>query len=66
MIAAVALTVLDGSTFCISDESGDIIGGAAGLYADDTRHLSRLLLTLDGERPLLLTSRTVDYFSAAF
>ncbi len=61
-----ALTVLDGSTFCICDQLGDVVEGAAGLFADDTRHLSRLLLTLDGLRPLLLTSRKIEYFSAAF
>ena len=61
-----ALTVLDGSTFCIADQSGDVVEKAAGLFSDDTRHLSRLLLTLDGLRPLLLTSRKVEYYSAAF
>ena len=60
------LTVLDGSTFCICDQLGDFVNGAVGLFADDTRHLSRLLLTLDGLRPLLLTSRNIHYFSAAF
>ncbi len=60
------LTVLDGSTFCICDQLGDFVNGAAGLFADDTRHLSRLLLTLDGLRPLLLTSRNIEYFWAAF
>ncbi len=60
------LTVLDGSTFCISDDLGDVAEGSAGLYSDDTRHLSRLLLTIDGRRPLLLASRNVEYFTAAF
>ena len=60
------LTILEGSTFCICDDSGDMIGGTAGLYADDTRHLSQLVLTVDGVRPLLLTSAKVEYFSAAF
>jgi glycogen debranching enzyme len=62
----VALTVLDGSTFCICDHLGDVVERAAGLFADDTRHLSRLLLTVDGLRPLPLTSRKVEYFSAVF
>ncbi|HJU47435.1 MAG TPA: glycogen debranching N-terminal domain-containing protein [Gaiellaceae bacterium] len=60
------LTILEGSTFCISDTSGDIGGGTAGLFAADTRFLSRLLLRLDGKAPLLLSSGTVEYFSAAF
>ncbi len=61
-----ALTILEGSTFCICDEAGDVEGETVGLFADDTRFLSRLLLTINGERPLLLSSGKVEYFSAAF
>src|SRR3954453_11483873 len=60
------LTILEGSTFCICDEHGDVAGTTAGLYSDDTRRLSRLALTINGERPLLLSSGRVEYFSAAF
>jgi glycogen debranching enzyme len=60
------LTVLEGSTFCISDEWGDVGERSSGFFAEDTRFLSRFALRLDGERPLLLSSRRVDYFSAAF
>ena len=60
------LTILEGSTFCISDEAGDVSGGTTGLFASDTRFLSRLELDVDGERPLLLSSGRVEYFSAAF
>ena len=60
------LTILEGSTFCISDELGDVRETTHGLFADDTRFLSRLCLTIDGKRPLLLSSGTVEYFSAAF
>jgi glycogen debranching enzyme len=60
------LTILEGSTFCICDERGDISRGAAGLFAVDTRFLSGLELHLDGARPLVLSSGRVDYFSAAF
>ena len=59
------LRVLEGSTFCICDEVGDIVERTHGLFADDMRVLSRLRLTVDGKRPLLLSSGTVDYFSAA-
>jgi len=62
----VSLTILEGSTFCICDDLGDIDGGVHGLYAHDTRFLSRFTLTLDGRRPLLLSSGKVEYFSAAF
>jgi len=49
----VSLTILEGSTFCVCDERGDIDGtaSASGFFAADTRFLSRSVLTLDGERP---------------
>jgi glycogen debranching enzyme len=62
----VTLTILEGSTFCLSDECGDIVDPVMGLFADDTRFLSRWLLTINGERPLRLSSDKVEYFSAAF
>jgi glycogen debranching enzyme len=62
-----AITILEGSTFCICDDVGDIGGWpTSGLFAEDTRFLSILQLRINGRRPLLLTSRKVDYFSAAF
>src|SRR5215212_9127241 len=61
-----ALTILEGSTFCICDERGDIDGETQGLFADDTRFLSRLRLTVNGAKPLLLSAGKVEYFSAAF
>ena len=60
------LTILEGSTFCICDEIGDLDGLTSGLFAEDTRFLSRLELRIDGARPLLLSSGKVEYFSAAF
>ena len=59
-------TILEGSTFCICDELGDVRDTTHGLFADDTRFLSRLELTIDGKRPLLLSSGSVEYFSAAY
>src|SRR5439155_26395369 len=41
-------------------------GETSGLFADDTRFLARLRLTVNGARPLLLSSGKVEYFSAAF
>ena len=66
-MTAVELRILEGSTFCICDECGDV--GAqetSGFFAWDTRFLSHLRLTVNGVRPLLLSSDKVDYFSAAF
>src|SRR5919204_2779572 len=60
------LRILEGSTFCICDDLGDFVEQTHGFFAQDTRFLSRLNLTLNGKRPLLLTSNNVDYFSAAF
>ncbi|MGH3013388.1 MAG: amylo-alpha-1,6-glucosidase [Gaiellaceae bacterium] len=60
------LTILEGSTFCVSDERGDISEPTMGLFAQDTRFLSRWVLTINGARPLMLSSRKVEYFSAAF
>jgi glycogen debranching enzyme len=60
------LTILEGSTFCLSDERGDIVEETSGFFARDTRFLSRLVLRLDGSRPLLLSSGRTDHFAAAF
>jgi len=48
-----SLTILDGSTFCVCDERGDVEGTAAatGFFAADTRFLSRAVLLVDGVRP---------------
>ena len=60
------LRILEGSTFCICDDLGDFGQETSGFFAHDTRFLSTLGLTINGERPRLLTSRKVEYFSAAF
>ena len=60
------LTILEGSTFCVSDDVGDLEAPTTGLFAHDTRFLSRWVLTVNGARPLRLSSARVDYFSAAF
>jgi glycogen debranching enzyme len=62
----VTLTILEGSTFCICDDLGDVGAETSGFFRDDTRCLSILRLTIDGQRPLLLSSNKVEYFSAAF
>jgi glycogen debranching enzyme len=62
-----AITILEGSTFCICDELGDVGSWpTSGFFTDDTRFLSTLTLTVNGRKPLLLSSGKVDYFSAAF
>ena len=60
------LTILEGSTFCMSDERGDIADSTSGFFAHDTRFLSRLVLSVQGSPPLLLSSGRVEHFAAAF
>jgi len=61
-----ALTILEGSTFCICDDRGELGAKTGGLFALDTRFLSHLLLTVNGITPLILSSGKMEYFSAAF
>jgi glycogen debranching enzyme len=65
-------TLKSGDTFIVLDSRGDIrndsggtlSGSSAGLFHDDTRHLSRLELVVNGEAPLLLGSTLRDDNSA--
>ena len=59
-------TILAGSTFCIADERGDIDLPPAGLFAHDTRFLSRFVLLVNGARPELLTGRRGDPHAASY
>jgi hypothetical protein len=62
-----SIQVLEGSTFMLSDPRGDVDQGTvAGLYHEDTRHLNRFVLTVNGAAPTVLTSREIDYYSAVF
>ena len=60
------LTILEGSTFCLSDDLGDVGAETSGFFAWDTRFLSRLLLRVDGSRPLPLSAGRLQHFAAAF
>src|SRR5690606_29051246 len=56
-------TLKQGDTFAVFNSSGDILtwnGSPEGLFHNDTRHLSRLDLTLNGRPPLLLSSNIQD------
>jgi glycogen debranching enzyme len=60
---ATALTLKQGNTFANFDERGDILdapGSPAGVFHDDTRHLSGSYLAIDGHRPLLLSATLQD------
>jgi glycogen debranching enzyme len=63
------ISILDGSTFVVSDLKGDIDAGPAqpkGLFYQDTRFLSRWVLTLEGLPLEVLSTDDMDYFSAQF
>src|SRR5690606_25883319 len=61
------VTLIDGTTFCISARTGDVSpGGAQGLYFRDTRVLSRWELRLDGHPVETLAVRPTETFAARF
>ncbi len=52
------LSLVEGSSFCISAASGDIVAGSPhGLFFRDSRLLSRFELLVNGRRPETLSSR---------
>jgi glycogen debranching enzyme len=61
------VTLLEETTFCICDASGDIEPeGAQGLFFRDTRFLSRLELRLDGQLPEPVAVQPSDPFACTF
>ena len=63
------ISLLDGNTFVVSDRRGDVEGtpsSTQGLFSDDTRFLSRWVLTINGSRPAVLSTDDVEYFEARF
>ena len=61
--------ILDGNTFVVSDERGDIEPSKTdptGLFSDDTRFLSRWTLTIDGLPLRALSTDDLQYFEARF
>jgi len=61
------VTLVEGSSFCISSASGDLLRGSPhGMFFRDTRFLSRLELKLNGQTPESLAASPMDPFSAVF
>ena len=61
------MTLVEGSTFCISQSAGDILPGEPqGLFVQDTRVLSGWSLTVDGRPAEPLTVQRADPYAAAF
>ena len=46
----------EGDAFLVADGWGDMKGGADGLFTDDTRYLSRFVMTAGLARPSKLSS----------
>ena len=56
-------TLKQGDTFALFDHNGDSVAGPGnpeGIYHRDTRYLSHLYLTIEGVRPILLSSTLRD------
>ncbi|MEU8301677.1 glycogen debranching N-terminal domain-containing protein [Micromonospora sp. NPDC048909] len=63
------VSCLDGNTFIVSDASGDVESSSStpvGLFAADTRFLSRWVLTLNGERLNALSVDDMLYYEVTF
>src|SRR5947207_168838 len=58
------LVVVDGRTFAISDEYGQMNASTHGMVHGDRRHLSSLVVTVNDTRVDLLASGTPDPLSA--
>jgi glycogen debranching enzyme len=64
-----SISILDGSTFAVSDRRGDIHARsdqAQGFFFRDTRHLSRWVLTVNGGTPDALSTDNIEYYFAQF
>ena len=61
--------ILDGNTFVVSDNRGDIeasLTDPTGLFSFDTRFLSKWVLTIDGDRLNPLSVDDMQYFESRF
>ncbi len=61
--------ILEGNTFIVSDERGDIEAGSAdptGLFSYDTRFLSTWALTIDGKKLNSLSVDDLQYYEVQF
>jgi glycogen debranching enzyme len=61
--------ILDGNTFVVSDERGDIeasLTDPTGLFSYDTRFLSHWVLTINGQRVNALSTDDLQYFETRF
>jgi glycogen debranching enzyme len=63
------VSILDGNKFVVSDRRGDIDGSPTdtmGLFLADTRFLSKWILTINGQRPSVLSIDEQAYYQVQF
>jgi glycogen debranching enzyme len=63
------VSILEGNTFVVSDPRGDLEATPTdnhGLFLNDTRFLSRWILTVNGIRPKLLSTDDLAYYKVQF
>ena len=61
--------MLEGNTFVVSDIAGNIAASATdtlGMFAWDTRHLSRWVLTINGRALTPLSTYAIEYYATQF
>jgi glycogen debranching enzyme len=61
--------ILDGNTFVVSSDNGDIDATPAdtvGLFSHDTRFISKWILTVDGQRLSMLSVDDLQYFESRY
>ena len=64
-----SVSILDGSTFLVSQENGDVAAGdnsATTYFYKDTRHLSTWKLVVNNVALEVLSTDTVEYYYAQF
>ncbi|MGK5742397.1 amylo-alpha-1,6-glucosidase [Micromonospora sp. URMC 103] len=69
MASSGTIRILDGNTFVVSEDTGDIEATPSeptGLFSLDTRFLSRWVLTVNGERLNALSYDDLQYYEARF
>jgi glycogen debranching enzyme len=68
-MSAALVQILDGNTFVVSDDRGDIeasLTDPTGLFSFDTRFLSKWVLTIDGQKLNPLSTDDLHYFETRF
>jgi glycogen debranching enzyme len=64
-----SVSILEGNTFVVSDRAGNVAASPTdpeGLFAWDTRFLSRWVLTVDGTVPNVLSTDDLHYYEVQF